>query len=134
MGTGQKQWVELFENRLNTVPMMLPFTKDGKHYKQPLYPMLEEIKLYRYVFPKEELDAVIKTLGFDKGSKFTGYPQFANRSSVLRKILKAKPIPKLNNENETGFMLHKEHVGLLPIGIKEDKEMDFPDGSRHEAI
>lgn len=123
----------IFEQRLNTIPMVLPFKdKDGTEKIQPIYPMLQEIKLYRYVFPKDHLDTVVKTLEFQPGL-IKNYNEFNLRATALRKIMKAKKIPEPKADVEP-YMIDKENIALIPIGIKEDPVREFPDGRTHEAI
>lgn len=131
MATGAIHNIDVFEARMSTLPLMLPFEKDGKKYKQPMFGMLEPVKLYRYVFPKEHLDEILKTLDFPEN---VNYKRFDKQKLFLRKALglKKTPIPK---EDAQPFLIHKMGVALKDIGIKEDVDnMTFPDGTIHEAI
>ena len=92
--------------------------------------------VYEYVFPKEHKDAVLTTLGFDKKN----YPQYKYKTlpivSILRKILSCKKIPKFNTDNK--YLWVREHVSLIPVGIREDGEILEQKGEyagfTHEAL
>lgn len=125
--TGVKHELDFFETQMQCMPMHLKFTdKEGKPWVQPIYGMLSPIKLYRYIFPKEYLGDVLKTLnfGYDKG--------FNPQKFALRKILNAKKIPKV--EDGKARLFHQGNVGLMAIGIKEDDVRTFHTGETHEAI
>ena len=134
LATGAAHKMLLFEQRLNTIPMLLPFTtKEGKQMAQPIFPMLEEIKLFRYVFPKEHLDEVLNTLEFPVEKQKDNYTAFNLQVWSLKKILNAKTIPQPNPKAKP-YLINKENIALKPIGIKEDVTATFPDGNTHEAI
>ena len=129
--TGNIDRLNFFEDQLKTLRMMLPFTtKEGKKMLQPIYGNLQPLRLYRYVFPKEALDRVLKTFNFPlDGGNYSG---FNTRAMVLRKILKAKKIPPVSEEAKPVYM-DLENIGLIGIGIKEDGEITDETGT-HEAI
>ena len=134
IGTGEQRHLRLFEERLNTIPMMLPFTtKEGVKMEQPIYGMLQEIKTYRYVFPKGYKDEILKTLGFPKPNESDHYKRFNPQAAVMRKLLKLKKIPQPCDRAQP-FFINSECVGLKAIGIKEDEEVTFPTGQVNEGI
>ena len=89
--------------------------------------------IYEYVFPKEDLDQVLNTL-----LPISNDPYNVNKYylGILRKILKAKPIPEFKKEGK--FVWTREHVSIIPIGIREDGELTEVDGPlkgwSHEAV
>lgn len=129
IATGVYHKLKTFETYMQSIPWVLPFKdKEGKDHKQAVYGMLEPIQLYRYIFPKEELDSVLKTLDLPSDS----YNEFNTQSKILRKILKLKPIPK-PDDKAIKRLLNKEHVAIKAIGIKEDKMVNH-DGMVHEGL
>ena len=88
--------------------------------------------IVEYVFPKEDLDKVLTTLRFKDPIPYNMQIQI----SILRKALKYKKAPKFSTEKK--YMWNLEHVSILPIGIREDKEIigkeKLDNGWRHEAI
>ena len=88
-----------------------------------------------YVFPREDLDLVLTTLGFNTPKdNVIG----KTRLRILRAALKVKKAPKKFN-TEKQYLWRTEYTGIIPIGIREDG--DFVDdtvgeynGWKHEAI
>lgn len=130
LASGIKHELDYFEEQLQFQPFLLPYIdKEGKEWKQPIYGNLAPMKLYRYIFPEEYLDEVVKMLGEDDHK----YVQFNKEAFVLRKILKADKIkkPKANTKDR---LFKKGHVGIVLIGTKPDKTNTDPAGNTHEAI
>ena len=90
--------------------------------------------IIEYVFPKEDLNRVLTRLN-------AGNPINHNISksiiSLLRKTLKLKKVPKKFKE-DSYFLWIRDHVSIIPIGIKEDGDLVEPIGQykgwTHEAI
>ncbi len=74
-----------------------------------------------YVFPKESLDRVLRTLK-DKEGGLYGVKFKRLVMPTLRKLLKLKPIPKYEKEGEL-YMWSKAFVSLVVLGIREDGEI-----------
>ena len=130
MATGVKHELDYFENQMQFMQFLLPFKdKDGKEFKQPLYGGLEPIQLYRFIFPKEHLNEVLKTLDLPSEA----YGEFDKQAFALRKILRAKPIPKVPKDTRAR-LFHRGNIAIKGIGIKEDREQTFDNGCTHEAI
>lgn len=130
VATGVYHKLKQFETYMQAIPFKVPYKdKDGKEHFDYYYGMLEPIQLYRYVFPKEELSSVIKTLNLDGGS----YSILNTQAAILRKMLKLKPIPK-SDDKALPKLLHKDWVAIIGIGIKEDRELKEEDGKTHEAL
>jgi len=90
--------------------------------------------VYEYVFPKEELDAVLTSLDFGIPKNRYQIPNLY--LSVLRKILKLKPCPKFDNSKK--FLWLREHVNIIPLGVRYDVDIvgqhDLDKGWTHEAL
>jgi hypothetical protein len=130
LASGVKHDLDYFEKEMQFKPFTLPYTdKDGNKKSQFIYGMLSEMKLYRYIFPKENLDNVLKMLDLPNNS----YSMFNAQAFALRKILNAKKIPKPNPDAKT-IMTGFKNVAIKGIGIKEDKMRTFDNGCTHEAI
>ena len=88
--------------------------------------------VYEYVFPKEDIDIVLATLDFGKKIPYG----VGKGIKLLRRLLRYKKAP-LYSDDKT-YLWNRNHVSILPIGIREDKELtgNLPedDGWTHEAI
>lgn len=89
--------------------------------------------IYEYIFPKEDMDCVLTTLGFDN----IPYDQGKIKSFILREIAQAEKIPKFKKDKKLLWV--RKHVGIMPIGVRYDGEVTEPEGSDfpgyvHEAI
>lgn len=131
--TGVEHELDYFEKQMQFQPCLLPFKdKDGKVHQQPLYAILAPMRLYRFVFPKEHLNEFIKTLEFDNPNE-QHYSGFDKQKFLLRKILKAQPIPEIPKDTKPR-LFRKGNIGLIGIGIKEDKDVTDEMGRTHEGI
>ena len=137
---GIKHAVDTFIKELECQKFPLKLTKEGEPDKvlwiQGSVRLLP-FGVIEYVFPRESLDVVLKTLDFD----VVQYPQHQGIKLqaallFLRKFLFAKPIPKFKTEQH--FLWIKDHVSLIPIGIREDGNLTETAGENagwsHEAI
>ena len=92
-----------------------------------------------YVFPKESLDIVLRTLGA-KTTEIGGEYGVSFKRMVypfLRKFLKLKPIPNYEDEGKH-FKWVKAFVSIIVLGTREDGEIvgTYIDdlGWTHEAL
>ena len=131
--TGEQRALRLFEERLNTIPVILPGTlKNGAKVEQPIYSMLQEIKIYRLVFPRAYKDDMLKTLGLPHKKEIDHYKKFNTQAYIMRKALNADKIPEpVGGE---AFFINTHNVGIKGIGIKEDVDVTFPNGCTNEGI
>lgn len=128
---GDKKWVDDFMNQL--IGKWLPF-KYRKTIDEPFQDVnvqlsVRPIQLWEVGFPKEHKDLVCSTIlgkngglitGND-GTKETTHPFFNKMLKTISKMLGLKPIGKYD---ETKIMpIHKEHVSIVGLGIKEDYTM-----------
>jgi len=94
--------------------------------------------VYEYVFPREYLDHVLTTLNFHE-VQYPQYQGFKLKTALtfLRKFLMAKKAPKEFKRDQSCIWI-KEHVAIIPIGIREDGNIVEPAGElvgfTHEAI
>lgn len=92
--------------------------------------------VYEYVFPKEDLDVVLTTLEADQSGHGSLGIEQKFIFKLLRKALKAKPIPEYKKDN--AYMWVKKDVAIMCIGIREDGVIEEPIGEfkgwYHEAI
>lgn len=92
--------------------------------------------IYEYVFPKEDLDAVLATLRFNEPSKYSAkIPKMYLK--ILKKMLGIEDIPKFDTTKKYPWIV--ENVGIIPLGIRYDGEIIEPEGMKyagwkHEAI
>jgi hypothetical protein len=130
MASGVMHELDYFEKNMQFLPFKLPYTDAKGNKKEQLsYGMLSPIKLYRYVFPKEALDVVLKTLDLPNKS----YPKFDLQAKALRYALNAKKIPT-PSKDAVGYNVGFKNVAIKAIGIKEDPVRTFANGCTHEAI
>lgn len=120
---------------LETRTLYLPIKdKKGKEFKVPIQGQLRPIMLFDYVFPEAEKDSVLTTLGFHKKP----YPQYSSMRPIvaaLRTGLRCKPIPKFKTDQMLTMPEEAyKHVSVIPIGVRYDKELTFPNGLTHEAL
>jgi hypothetical protein len=129
MASGVKHELDLFESIMQSQVFSMPLKKDGKDFNMPVYGILAPINLYKFVFPKEHLDEVVKMLDLDKES----YSQFDFHAAVLRKIMKAKKFRKPKPNTAKRFKPKGLNLAIKGIGYKEDKPISY-DGVTHEGI
>ena len=88
-----------------------------------------------YVFAKESLDMVLRTLG--KNGDEYGIIFKSPIMAVLRKLLKLKKVPKFEKEGAV-YLWSKAFVNFTVLGIREDEEIVgcYVDdkGWTHEAL
>jgi len=122
--------LDLFEKNMQFLPFELPYTDaKGEKKNKIIYGMLSPIKLYRYVFPEQALDVVLKTLDLPNKS----YPKFNLQARALRLALNAEAIPN-PSKDAVGYNVGWSNVAIKGIGIKKDKKQTFQNGCTHEAI
>lgn len=94
---------------------MFPYEYEGRkiHVQLAVRPLIP----YELVFPKECLQEVMNSLWDNDPSPDN--KKLAMACAGFRKILGAKPIPKLDKTGMKRIIPH-ENVGILPIGIKDD--------------
>lgn len=136
---GERACVERMLRDMEAQKHLMPMTK-GKKKRGAWIPgaiRLLPFGVYEYVFAKESLDMVLRTLDAAKDSGSYGVRFKGVVLSTLRKLLKLKPVPKYEKEGDI-YLWGKAHVSLVVLGIREDGEIvgSFVDdkGWKHEAL
>lgn len=114
------------------------YSPDGKTTKEHMIQgslRMLPFGFWEYVFPKEHLDCVMTTLNFNEPLRYP-IPDWAMK--LIKKTLKVEDIPKKFDTSKK-FPWIKEHVNIIPIGIRKDAEgIKEPvgewEGWTHEAI
>lgn len=86
------------------------------------------IEFGHYVFPEECLNEVMNMLDLpDKIRTFEAVPHLNTYNAVMRKILKLKKIPSMeelpvldDKDRNARTIFLKEHLNIIPVGIRED--------------
>lgn len=126
--------------KLEEVNLLIRDMSAHKHYlkmwkgkKKMVIPIESQVRMlpggvYEYVCPKEDMDTVLNTLRFNEPNPYNvpnGILKIVNR------ILKLKPIPKFKTTHK--FLWLTENVGIIPLGIREDRDIIEPKGARYEG-
>ena len=135
---GERSCVERTLRDMEAQKHLMPMTQGKKHKGVWIPGQIRELPLgiKEYVFPKESLDMVLRTLG-DGGPGVYGIRFKGLAYPFLRKVLKLKPIPKYEKKGET-YLWGKAFVSIIVLGIREDRELVGEhiddNGWTHEAI
>ena len=103
----------------------------GKEEVSGVQGALRPIQLWEYVFPEESLGEVLAMLGiqdFDLPEK--KYPPV--KMAMLRKMLGCEKLPKIPDVKPNRY-IEMRGVAIIPIGIKRDPRLDFPQFATPEA-
>ena len=120
---GERSCVEKLLRDMESRKHLMPMTK-GKQKRGAWIPgAIRELPfgVKEYVFCKESLDMVLRTLDACKSGEYginfkkLVYP-------LLRKALKLKKVPKYEKEGEV-FLWSKAWVSIVVLGIREDGEI-----------
>jgi len=135
---GERSCVERLLRDMEAQKHLMPMTK-GKKKKGVWMPgAIRELPfgVKEYVFCKESLDMVLRTLSTNKPGEYginfkkLAYP-------ILRKLLKLKPIPKYEKKGPV-YLWGKAFVNIIVLGIREDTELvgtaTDDKGWTHEAL
>lgn len=131
---GDRKEVEMLLRDMEAQKHKLWMTKGRKNKFMWIQGQIRVLPLgiYEYVFPKENLETVLNTLE----TEIIPYKIKGIYLSMLRKMMKLKKIPKYKKEEK--YLWLKQHVSIIPIGIREDKDMvDITHeckGWTHEAL
>ena len=119
---GERSCVERMLRDMESQKHLMPMTKGKKNRGVWIPGQIRHLPfgIMEYVFPKESLDMVLRTLGVcgneDYGVSFKRwiYP-------VLRKILKLKKVKELEEKGEV-YLWGKLFVSIIVLGIREDSD------------
>ena len=145
---GIKNFVDFVVEDLNHKYLPLKLTKEGEKDKYILTQVQVRILpfgIYELVFPKEFLNEILSAMRADAKGEY--YERLNKKvlgikpMDILRKVLKLEPVPEFDKIPYPDFPLpeYMRFVSIIPIGIREDREMEEPKGSlyegwKHEAI
>lgn len=114
---GIKHCVDRFISDLQAQYFPFEFTDPETKKKSNIIQLgVRPIQLWEIVFPKESLNEVLATV-IKSPPEFNSTQQKA--LSVLRKLLKCKPIPEIP-PNSRRRIVFDQHIECSPIGIKDD--------------
>lgn len=132
MATGDPVWMNRHKANMMSQPFYITGTgPNGQVFQQPMIGMLQEIKLFRYVFPKEGLNLVLNTLNRDGAPLPNG---LNTQAWAMRKALGLKPIPEYV-KGPAKMPVSMENIQVVPIGIKEDVDRIIATtGTKQEAL
>ena len=135
---GERVAVERLLRDMEAQKHLMPMTKGKKNKGVWIDGKIRELPfgVKEYVFPKENLDMVLRTFNANKvgvygvNLKKLVYP-------FLRKILKLDKIPKYQEEGNL-YLWNKSFVSIIVLGVREDGEIvgEYVDdkGWTHEAL
>ncbi len=139
-------WKKNFDDMvkwLETRHFQIPVWKNEKDYKAGKKPFkvgllpgsLRPIQMFEFVFPENDKDQVLTSLGFDKEKGYLSKKQNLIIGRI-RKMMGLKKAPKF----KTNLIMplpseDMKDVSIIPIGIKEDEFRWFHDDKNfHEAL
>lgn len=138
---GKKEWVDIFLRDIAAQKLPMKMYKEGeKDTQQYIECQLRVLPFgfYEFVFPKEHGDAVLNTLRFDKPIPYGADKEFkimgmkVKPLKYIRKFLNIIEAPEFKTDKK--LLWTDMFVSIIPIGIRYDKEIEEPNGWKHEAI
>lgn len=136
---GERDCAERLLRDMEAQQHLMPMTKGNKKRGAWIPGAIRTLPfgVKEYVFAKESLDMVLRTLGANdtKGDYGINFKKLV--LPFLRKFLKLKPIPKYEKEGAV-YLWRKQFVSIVVLGIREDGEIvgTYVDdkGWKHEAL
>ena len=139
---GERSSVERMLREMEGQKHFLPMTKGKKNKKIYVPGQIRELPfgIKEYICPKEDRDAVLRTLNAltenETGVYGVRFKKFVY--PFLRKVLKLKPVPKYDRTKGAVYLWNKAHTSSVVLGIREDEEIvgvDVDDkGWTHERL
>jgi len=148
MPYGKKECVDLLLRDMAAQKLQLKgWKKDEKgNITETVAPWIEcqlrvlPLGVYEFIFPKEYLPQVLTALWFGRAEDSTY--NLNKEISVfgikirpidqIKKFLRIEDPPKF--EQTDGILWYQENIGIIPIGIRYDGEIQEKNGYWHEAI
>ena len=136
---GERSGVERLLRDMEAQKHLMPMVKGKKKRSAWIPGQIRELPLgvKEYVFCKESLDMVLRTLNAAKDSGSYGVNFKGLVLRTFRKFLKLKPIPKYEEKGDV-YLWGKIFVSIIVLGIREDGEIvgEYIDdkGWTHEAL
>ncbi len=121
---GERACVERMLRDMEAQKHLMPMTKGKKKRAAWIPGQIRDLPfgVKEYVFCKESLDMVLRTLDAAKDSGSYGISFKKLVLPTLRKLLKLKPIPEYEKKGDV-FLWGKTFVSIVVIGIREDGEI-----------
>lgn len=130
---GMNEQTEKWKKYIETWFVPMPYTdKDGKKKSIGYQLNLKPVLLWGLTFPRDQKDLIISSFGFTDETSNIGWLHKSPYLSILRKLLKVKPIGEYNKVAPR--YIGKEFVQFMPIGIREDMDKTFKDGTTREFV
>lgn len=130
IASGAKHHMDLFETHMQSqVVTVNGIAADGTNIHQKIFGMLQPVKLYRYVIPKEVVPAALKTLRADQ--KNPNIPSLAKFG--LKKALGLNDVSKYEISDVT-MNVNTDFVNLEVLGVRDDPTRIVLNGVKQEAI
>ncbi len=135
---GDRSLIEKLLREMEAQKHLMPMTKGKKKRSVWIPGVIRDLPfgVKEYVFPKENLDMVLRTFGaVGSGTHGINFQKLVY--PFLRKVLKLKPIPKYEKKGEI-YLWNKMFVSTIVLGIREDGEIvgEYIDDKdwTHEAL
>lgn len=134
---GERGCVERVLREMEAQKHILPMTKGKKKGTISINGQIRNLPfgVIEYVFPKESLEMVLRTLGDNQSDYGVNFKRPI--MGVLRKLLKLKKAPKFEEKGKV-YLWNKAFVNFTILGVREDREIvgEYPDdkGWTHEAL
>lgn len=129
--TGAKHNRDLFVSQMQAQPFVLNAqAANGQKFQQTIFGMLEPVELWRYVFPKEGQGVVLSTLAKGRVTP----PGMGPALWAMRKGLGLKEIPPANEIPEVKMAVKTDDMWIVPLGIKEDRNILLDNGVTQEGL
>ena len=125
-----ERWMET-----RTFPMEIEHP-DGKKETITVPGALRPRRAYTYVFPRENLDRVLNTLGFKDDYRNDGMGSkriLPKTFAIIRRLLKLKKLPE-PDESKGTFPMVRNNLRLIGLGYKDDIDFVNPQGIKQEAL
>ena len=133
---GWQKDLDEFERWMETrvFPMEIEH-KDGKKEIIQVPGALRPRRAYTYVFPRENLDRVLNTLGFKDVHRVDrkGTRILPKTLAIIRRFLKLKKLPE-PDESKGTFPMVRNNIRLVGIGMKDDIDFVNEHGIKQEAL
>jgi len=143
---GKKEWVDVTLRDIAAQKLSLRMHKDGEKdidvYVECQLRLLP-FGFYEFIFPREHKDIVCTTMGFHIKDPSSYSAEFDATKEIsvfgfkfkpldmIRKFLKLEEPKDFNTDKS--LLWTKQFVGIIPVGIREDKDITEPAGSTYEG-
>lgn len=121
---GERSCVERMLRDMEAQKHLMPMVKGKKKRGAWIPGQIRDLPfgVKEYVFAKESLDMVLRTLNAcpDEGKYGVGFKKLVH--PTLRKLLKLKKIPEYEKKGDI-YLWTKSFVSIIVLGIREDGEV-----------